>query len=236
MNVEWLKVYAKDDRGPTSPLAGPIVVDMFGGPWTIATDGHIAVALEGKHAPPREVGQRETLVATFANAPAMVPVDLAALRAFIGPVQTLPPPSECVVCKGEGETTCKECHGGGTCTCHCGDDHDCGECEGSGAIPCKKCDNHGRVTELPARPVLINGHGFNANLLTHALANLPGDTAEIGLKTDPPDLSRANAEKLGMLWLHGPGWRVVVMGYRIHSKEAAAVPRFTVGGEQSVSA
>jgi hypothetical protein len=135
-------------RGSQAICSRPYALDLGGQTWTIATDGHVLVAVEGEHAQP--------LVARDARAPAAVvrdaldiaaeEIDLDALRAFCGPVRACLV-SPCELC-GLPET--KET-----------DDEACPHCRGAGLAP--------PIT----RPVQVRGQGLNAHLLCRALSAVP---------------------------------------------------------------
>ena len=199
--IGWL---AKACAAPSSmrpQMESVMTVRWAEAPWSVATNGHILVALLGEHvigaaaatlsiASLTQDALRET---ERADLPI---VDPGALLRWAD-IQPLPEPTTCTDCNGTGEVECEECRGEGHVECSMDYEHDCEDCEGEGHI---RCDH---ILKRPAYPAYrvgaIDGVPFNRDNFW-PLAHVSGAAR----------MRAGGAGSVPML-LRGDGWLFVVM-------------------------
>lgn len=216
---QWLAAVARRREGLA--FAEPFSLTLDDQMYAGATDGHSLVLVRGvSDLPLLTENEAIRIRAVIPRAVAPVPVDLAALRAFLD-APPLDPPT-CEDCEDTLEYECGECLGaGGTpCTCTCGHDHtaECETCLGEGVSGCPSC----WPATYPAHRVRIAGRPFNATLFQRALRRLPDAPATW-------DMAR-NEEHAGVL--RTPEWLLVVMPLTQQSTPAD-VPAFPIGVERA---
>jgi hypothetical protein len=143
------------DRDVQVICVRPYRLDVEGVTWTIATDGHVLAAVKGAHAEPLDHHQAAAPAPLLRAALALIcePIDLAALRAFVGPYEPCIV-TPCALC-GLPERPIEDWERG---------DENCPACQG-----------WGRSTPF-RRPVRVRGQVLDANLLGRAIRCLDGDT------------------------------------------------------------
>lgn len=210
MDLSWMSQLC-NPRDPAPVAHRPATFELHGASWTVATEGHVLVAIR-EEAPsgfPPAPAEQRPVIAQFLTTPLAggTPADLAALRTWCGEPQW-PGEDPCPQCHGAGTVTCPACDGEHhrACTCStCGDEHeaDCQECH-NGQADCRACDGTGRHGgTLPVRPGRIGPALINRELLARGLAHLPGEIATVAVPV--PDAP---------LYVDGAGWRVVLMPMR----------------------
>lgn len=177
--------------------------------WSVATNGHMLMALRGEHvigaeeAPANIAGLaldalRETEREDLPR------VDAAALLRWAD-VQPPPVPSAetCKECGGTGEIDCDECNGEGAIECNMDYEHDCEDCDGQGHVPCD---------HVPARPEYrvgtIDGVPFNRDNFW-PMAHVSGEARMRD--------GRAGSNRAPIL-LRGDGWLFVSMPMAANTK------------------
>jgi hypothetical protein len=205
--IAHLADYCETD-GNRIALATPFTVMFADGPHTIATNGLVLMDVIGEHGFPAysaedpKVGANVTPIIDALKTADPVPVDIGALRSFVGVVDTAEP-NKCETCDGEEEIECPECDGDcfDDCECDCGNVHErsCEKCKGEGTVACPNCD--------PVPPdddhVRIGARRFRRAILYYAFRYLPNETA----------LWHEGGEGRASV-LTGDGWRLLLMPMR----------------------
>jgi hypothetical protein len=214
----WLKsVCMPEEAVVGAQFRVPFGAAAFGRTWLVAACGSGLVALE--RAVPL-VDPAPLDVQFLLKVEGGLPVDLAALKAFVGEPWKPPAVPSCGRCSSSGYVPCRSCGGDGLHTCRdCDDEHDCGACDGEGEVACPDCKK-AQLTKEPVRVGRIGCASYDLNLLGRALAGLAPQPA--WLIQDPRDGQRA------ALTLRGSGWCVVVMPRASHA-DADKLPEFQVG-------
>ena len=187
------------------------------GDWTVATNGHMAVIVQGDIGAPKLEGEgaviqniRDMARLDEADITDGVVISLKKLRQWAGQPHWT---ANCKICKGTGKVDCQECDHRGevACECSCGDIHDrpC-DCEGK-KVPCEQCGRP-EVNEG-----LLAGRHINRVLLAQALSAV-GPLVN-GYITLVPDSTSPN-----VLLFHGAGYRILVMPMRSVSHNAPVFP------------
>lgn len=173
------------------------------GPWTYATNGHIAIRVPRRPDTPEHPEAPENIVDLFSR---FVSLRFRPLTARVPPTN-LPP---CRVCRGTGWVVrCRECDGEGTHTCDCPYcDRSCDCCNGNGFQPgapdtpegrritCDECDGTGRASDT-RRVHFPGGLVLQARYLA-LLQDLPGPV-EMGVEC-----------KDGPQSFRGAGWTALI--------------------------
>lgn len=218
--LDWLKTLCLDPLDAsktTEAMCEPLVVQLAGADWTMATNAKamllVSGAINGVKAADEVTANR--VAGVFKPRGQAHAADLQALKSWLGlytsPVQCPKcqgsPEKVCPKCAGSKTENCGECHGSGRTECpHCEQDMDCEDCtngktecsgcDGAGKVYCEVCDARGLLTQ-EAVPGDLFGVTLDKHLLARYLDKLPGVMVAVHAAD-------------GIAFIEGSGWWLVV--------------------------